>query len=105
MDEVARQLPSTLGHTPAESEEEEGTSLRDLRDESRLGDRNNNRNTHATKIKCGRQIKFREMMKDGAKTYGAPYLLRRYVCATFKTCAATKTPTARGHRRTTKPST
>ena len=39
MDEVvARQLPSrTLGHTPAESEDEEGTSLRDLRDESRLG--------------------------------------------------------------------
>ena len=37
MDEVARQLPSTLGHTPPESEEEVGTSLRDLRDESRLG--------------------------------------------------------------------
>ena len=53
MDEVARQLPSTLGHTPPESEEEVGTSLRDLRDESktRQGHRNNDRNTHATKTK------------------------------------------------------
>ena len=49
MDEVARQLPSTLGHTPAESEEEEGTSLRDLRDESKT--RQEHRNNNSQKIK------------------------------------------------------
>ena len=80
MDEVvARQLPSrTLGHTPAESEDEEGTSLRDLRDESRLGAARLGKSTVTTTDKKSNvvdKLRIREMMKGESAQFSCRYVL------------------------------